>query len=92
MVANRRQGVKTVKDRDTLFREFQMLAAGHATKDVIAAMTDSLASMVAFAANDREHAELILSDLRSDMSKAVTANWDQVRQIRARASSRGGKA
>lgn len=75
--------------RRNLYEDLQMQVAGHPVLDTVEALSDSLASSVAFAATSIENADQIIDNLARDMKKTVRDNWEYVRSVAANASDAG---
>lgn len=75
--------------RRELFEQIQTLLAGHTVADGWGALGDSFAAMIAFAADDRQHAETLLDVTRSDLARSIDQNWDYVREVRAQSRGAG---
>lgn len=74
---------KVAQERHKLYEQLQMLCAGHSVEACLGALTDSLASMISFSADDRVQADRIVDLTGVDLKGAIRDNWDYVRGIRA---------
>ena len=70
-------------DRYELYKKLQLVIAGSETRVAMEAVSDSLASTIAFAADDLNHAEEILFALSQDILSTIRENWGHIRTIRS---------
>lgn len=66
-----------------LFSQLQMTCAGHPLDVVMAALCDSMASVVGVACETQWQADSMLAALAKDMSESVHSNWKYLREVRA---------
>lgn len=73
--------------RAELYRQIQLLAAGHAATDVLPALADCLATLSGFAAGDPEKGEQLLESLLPGMKAALRRHWPAIAQAIAAAQA-----
>lgn len=76
-------GERKDAERRKLYEDLQMVCAGHTVEACIAALTDSLGSTIAFAADTIDQADKIVDLTGGDLKKAIRDNWDYLREVRA---------
>lgn len=70
-------------EADPLWLRIQMLIVGHTVEESWKALTQALACVVGFAAEDREGLAATLDLVRRDLAEAIDLNWTEIRAKRA---------
>jgi hypothetical protein len=65
--------------KEDIFHGLQLLMQDSPVSEALPALVDAMAGVVAFAANDRPHADVVLDTLRGDLGRAVDRYWVEAR-------------
>ena len=76
---------QTTDPRQELYERLQWALAGYRTDDAVGALTDSLAAVVGFSADDLAHGEVLLNTLAHDAVDSMRRNWGYLCQMKAAA-------
>jgi hypothetical protein len=92
-MSSSRTGEEAATDeRQAVYTDLQMVLAGHPLSVALGAVCDSVGTVIAFAADDREGAERLLDNLVVDIKKAMRTNWDYIRSVKASSNNTAGRA
>lgn len=76
-------------ERRALYETIATITAGHRAGDVVAALTDNLATAAGFVSDSPEAAERLILSLVPDMVGAIRDNWPLIAANKARAGRPG---
>jgi hypothetical protein len=85
-VSNKQAAAKTPNQ---LYRQIQVIIAGHRIDTVMAAEIASLAATIGFAADDLGQAEQLVTIVAADILRSVHENWSELQRMRLSAGLEG---
>lgn len=68
----------------------EVACGGHTVADALAAMVDCFGNLIAFAAEDREHADHLARAFLPDILRSIEEGWEDARRARGSPASHLG--